>query len=445
MRNYFRVLYYLHGMMKRAHSDRGKLIEHQNKNLREVVTYAYDYVPFYHQKLKNEGLKPSDIRTVKDLCKLPIIRKDEIRKNLSSIISKKFDINNLRKLSTSGSTGKPLDVFISNKEDDYRKAKHLTANIICGQKPRDRYVTITSPSHFGEVPRLLRVISVYNRTFVSIFDNVETQISTIEKKDPDVLAGYSSSLSLLSKEVEKRGIETIKPRFILGGAELIDDFSRQSIEEVFDAPFYDQYAIVELDRIAWQCTAKLQYHIDADSIIMQFLDENGKEVSAGEKGEIVCTSLFNYAMPFIRYAVGDIGVASDEECPCGITLPLMKVMEGRKDSLLLLPDGRPLSPRAFTVAMNMFKWSRDIDQFRIIQRKTDLFEVHIKKKNNAIDEKTMENELVTHLRKMFNVNRDEVTFEIEFEKDIPLDKTGKFSAVVSELKKSFAASPQGKC
>ena len=443
MRNYLRVLYYLHGMMKRAYSDRGKLIEHQDRNLRKIVKYAYDYVPFYHQKLKERGMRPSDIRTVKDLCKLPIIRKDEIRRNLSRIVSKEFDVNSLQTLSTSGSTGRPLRVFISEEEDDFRKAKHLTANIFCGQKPRDRYVTITSPSHFGEVPRLLRVIGVYDRTFVSVFDDVDTQISTIEKIEPKILAGYSSSLLLLAKEVEKRGIETIRPRFVLGGAELIDDFSRQSIEEVFDAPLYDQYAIVELDRMAWQCPAKLQYHIDADAIIVQFLDEKGEEVSAGEKGEIVCTSLFNYAMPFIRYAVDDIGIPSDEECPCGITLPLMKVIEGRKDSLLLLPDGRLLSPRTFTIAMNMFKLSRDIDQFRVIQRKTDLFEVHIKKKNEAIDEKTMENELVKHLKKMFNMNRDDVTFEIEFDNDIPFDKSGKFSAVVSELKKTLRVDHEG--
>jgi len=431
MRNYLKVLYYLQGMMRRAHSDRGKLVEHQNRNLQKVVKNAYDYVPYYHRKLKSMGIRPSDIKTVKDLTKLPIIRKDEIRKNLSGIISSKFDLNNLRVLSTSGSTGLPLRVFIGKDEDDYRKAKHLTANIFCGQRPRHRYVTISSPSHFGEVPRLLRIIGVFDREFVSVFDDIGTQISKIEKVKPDVLAGYSSSLLLLAREIQKRGTKTIRPRFILGGAELIDNLSRRFIEEVFGVPFYDQYALVELDRIAWQCTAKLQYHIDADSIIVQFLDENGEEVSAGESGEIVCTSLFNYAMPFIRYAVGDMGISSDDECPCGITLPLMKVIEGRKDSLLVLPDGRLLSPRTFTIAMNMFESIKDIEQFRVIQRKTNLFEIHIKKKSEVVKEKTMEKELVIHLQKMFSMKEDDLTFEIIFDNDIPIDKTGKFSAVVS--------------
>lgn len=436
MRNYFKVLYYFQGMMRRARSGHDKLKKHQNRHLRKVIKNAYDTVPYYHHKFRSMGIRPRDIKTLKDLNKLPILRKDEIRKNLRGIISSQSNMNELRVLSTSGSTGLPLRVFISMDEDDYRKAKHLTANIFCGQRPRDRYVTITSPSHFGEVPKLLRTIGVYDRAFVSVFDEVGTQISKIEKLRPNVLAGYSSSLLLLAREVQKKATKTIKPRFILGGAELIDHLSRRFVEQVFDVPFYDQYAIVELDRVAWQCTAKSQYHIDADSIIVQFLDRNGEEVSAGERGEIICTSLFNYAMPFIRYAVGDMGIASDDECACGIKLPLMKVIEGRKDSLLVLPDGRQLSPRTFTVAMNMFHSTKDVEQFRVIQRKANRFEIHIKMKSRMTDEKAMEEELVAHLEKMLNVTKDDLAFDVRFVDDIPIDKTGKFSAVVSKIKES---------
>jgi phenylacetate-CoA ligase len=383
------------------------------------------------------GIRPTDIQTVRDLRKLPVIRKSEIRENLDKILSNKIPRATLRVLSTSGSTGLPLRVFISKGEDDYRKAKHLTANVFCGQKPRDRYVTLTSPSHFGEVPKLLKIIGLYDRTFVSIFDDVNTQISKIEKSKPDVLAGYSSSLLLLAKEIEKRGIYTIRPKFVLGGAELIDDYSRDFVGKVFGAPFYDQYAIVELDRIAWQCTARLQYHIDADSVIMEFLDGHGEEVAVGERGEIVCTSLFNYAMPFIRYAVGDMGIASADECPCGISLPLMKVIEGRKDSLLVLPGDRFMSPRTFTIAMNMFESTKDIEQFRVIQRRTNLFEIQIKKRSEAVDEEVMEKELVVHLQKTINAKKDNLTFEVRFVDRIPFDKTGKFSAVTSDLKKNL--------
>lgn len=434
MRNYFRLLYYLHDMSRKAHLNPAALREHQNKRLRKLVKYAYDNVPFYKQKLKEKGLKPSDIATVKDLKKLPIIRKQEINNN-QSIISQEFNVHDLQVLSTSGSTGQPLKIYISKVEDDYRKAKHLLANIICGQKPRDRYVAITAPSHFKQVPQLLRTLSFYDRTFISVFDGIDQQISTLERIKPKIIAGYASSLLLLAQELEKRELTHFSPKFILSGAELLDGLARTTIENAFHAPIFDQYAIMEFDRIAWQCQERLQYHIDSYALITEFVDQDGEEVAKGERGEIICTSLFNYSMPFIRYSVGDIGIPSDDVCACGLPLPLMKVIEGRKDSLLVLPDGRLLSPRTFTVAMNMSKLIGHIAHFRVIQKKRDNFTLHIKRKDELIEKVTMKNDLVKHLEKMLNVEEGELTFDVKFHDTIPLDKNGKFNAVVSELEK----------
>jgi len=138
-------------MTKRAYWNRDRLIEYQHKRLRKIIKYAYDYVPFYHKKFRKLGIKPTEIKTKEDLNKLPIIQRNEIRKNLREMISKKFNIEDLRTLSTSGSTGTPLFLYVSGAESDFRKAKHIRANISCGQKPRDRWVNITAPHHFGEV------------------------------------------------------------------------------------------------------------------------------------------------------------------------------------------------------------------------------------------------------------------------------------------------------
>jgi phenylacetate-CoA ligase len=167
---------------------------------------------------------------------------------------------------------------------------------------------------------------------------------------------------------------------------------------------------------------------------LKFVDRNGEEVSNGERGETICTSLYNYAMPFIRYAVGDIGVSSNDICPCGRTLPLMKVIEGRKDSILILPDGRLLSPRTFTITFNMFRLIKYIEQFRIIQKRKDFFEILLKKKDMPIDEKNLKTELIEHLKKTLDLRESHVTFEIQFVENFDLDKSGKFEIVTSELK-----------
>jgi len=419
--------------MKHAYWSPDRLREYQNKKLRRILRYAYEHVPFYHNRFREHRIKPNEIRTAADLNKLSILRKEEIRKGLDQVISRKYNKARLKIDRTSGSTGKPLHFYISGKEDEYRKAKHLRANISVGQKPRDKWVVVVSPLHFGEVTKFQRFLGIYVATTVSVFNDLATQISKLEELEPNVLDGYSSSILLLAKEIEKRGIGTIKPRFIIGGAEFIGDDSCQFIEKAFDVPFYDQYACDEMERIAWQCPEKIGYHIDADSIIVQFVDENGEEVAPGERGEVVCTSLFNYAMPFIRYAINDIGRSSNEECPCGRTLPLMKVIEGRKDSLIFFADKRVLSPMGFNALMCMFKFHDSIDQYRFIQRKIDFFEFLVKLGSDGVDKRIVEKELVRHLRRTLNVNEDQAKFEVRFVENIPLDKSGKLRKVVSEL------------
>jgi phenylacetate-CoA ligase len=410
-----------------------KLQDYQNKKLRLLMDYAFNHVPFYHKHFKDSGIRPSDIRSSRDLHKIPIIRKDDIRKNLDSMVSQNCDVERLKRLSTSGSTGNPLFFYVSQSELEYRKAKHLRANMACGQKPFDHWVTLTSPHHFAESTNLQRLINAYTPRPVSVFNDLSTQISLIERMKPDVLDGYSSTLYLLAKEIEKKENKNIKPRLIIGGAELIDDSSRRLIESIFEAPFYDQYSSVEMERIAWQCKCKQGYHIDSDALVLEFVNQEGEQVSEGECGEVVCTSLFNYAMPFIRYAIGDMGRFSKDSCNCGRPFPLMKVMEGRKDSMILLPDGRVIAPRAFTIAMSSFRHYDMIDQFRIIQQKKDVFQFIIKVKKTDLDKAIFERELTIHFAHMLKLDLDRIHIETELVDDIPLDPSGKLMAVTSRL------------
>jgi phenylacetate-CoA ligase len=438
--NYLRTLYYLNALRESAFWEEERLLKFQEKKLRTVVSYAYNFVPFYHRKYKSAGIRPEDIKKREDLSKLPTLRKDEIRNNPNEMISREYNVEKLRRLSTSGSTGTPTHIYVSQAESEFRKAKHLRANISCGQKPFDLWATITAPHHFSEATRLQRVLAFYAPRPISVFQSVDSQLSTLQKWRPDILDGYSSSLAILAKEARDAGVKGIKPRFVIGGAELIDSVSRRLVEESFSAPFYDQYSSVELERMSWQCREKQGYHIDADAMILQFLDKSGEKVSVGERGEIVCTSLFNVAMPLIRYAIGDVGVQSDESCACGRTLPLMKLVEGRKDSLLLFPDGRVMTPRTFTIAMNEFKLYRYIDQFRLTQKKLDLLEVEIKVTDDCSQANLVQDELFSYLRATLDTGAN-VTWRVNVVEDIPLDRTGKLMAVVSQLDKR-AENPQ---
>jgi phenylacetate-CoA ligase len=430
-----RVVYFLALANNRLYWDKKRLKRYQEKRLRRVVRYAYDFVPFYHKRFREAGVDPNQIRTVEDLSKLPIVKKDEFKKqNPQQIVSKEFELNKLKKVTTSGSTGTPFVIYITIAEDAWRKAIYMRSNINCGQKPRDRWLVMTSPRHFHDTTGIQRRLGIFSQTCISLFESTEQKLSQIEALNPHILDGYSGSLFLLAKEVKRRGLKTIKPKLMFGSAEFIDLPSRRYMENVFDAPFCDQFGAAEVDRSAWQCLERQGYHMDVDSVITEFVDKNGEAVGDGERGEVVFTSLFNFAMPFIRYAIGDVGAPSDDSCPCGCTLPLMKVIEGRKDSFLMLPGNRVVSPMVFNFAVSTFKYYEDIDQYRIRQRKTDLFEVFLKMNKYPLSGENLASEFEAHVKKFLNIEENELRFEVSFVDEIPLSPTGKLHSVFSDVK-----------
>ena len=179
MRLYARPFFYLLQLLNNTRINKEKLAKHQLRKLKQVIKYCFDNVPYYNRLFKENNIRPEDVSSLNILNKLPITSKNDVRENADDLISKQYDKSGLIRYSTSGSTGMPLPVYVDRKEDDYRKAKHLRSNIVVGQRPWDRYVCITTPSHFGEIPSFLRRLGVFSREYISVFDDVGLQIEKI--------------------------------------------------------------------------------------------------------------------------------------------------------------------------------------------------------------------------------------------------------------------------
>jgi len=424
-----RKIWYLRKVMRQQWLKPSELEEIQRKMLRGIIKHAYENVPFYHSKFDSVGVKPDDIKTVEDLSKIPITTKQELRDNFSSgIIAKGVNINKCDVSKTSGSTGIPLTVYYSEKDDDYEKAIALRPNLSCGQKIRDKWAVITAPHHMSKPKKWFQHLDVFAPNFISMFSGVKEQIPILEKFKPNVLEGYPSAISILAKELEETENNKIRPKIIFTTAELLTEDMRKYIESVFGVNVYDQFGSVELARTAWECPKHCGYHIDMDAVVMEFLSD-GEAVAPGERGEIVYTGLYQHAMPFIRYAVGDIGIPSDEKCPCGRGLPLMKVLEGRSDSFIQTPSGRIFPQMTFWAIMRTFSNINQIAQFKVIQEKRDLIRLQI------VKGKGFSQETINNLKKEVNsVLGEEVTINIEVVEEILREKSGKVRSVVSKVK-----------
>ncbi len=405
--------------------DRSEIEKLQFKMLKNILNHSYKNIPLYHQKFKSVGLYPDDIKSLEDIKKIPITTKQEIKDNYpQNTISRGVDISKCWKPHTSGSTGKPLTMVYCSKDEDYQKAIALRPNLSCGQKIRDKWAVITA-SYQAKPKKWFQRLRIFAPEYISLFEDVNKQVSFLNKYNPDVLDGYATSIYLLAKELNNQDNININPRVIFVTAEMLMEKMRKTIESTFDQKIFDQFGCVELGRTAWECPEHDGYHIDMDSVLMEFLND-GEEVSAGEQGEIFYTGLYNYTLPLIRYSIGDIAIPSDENCNCGRGLRLIERIEGRKDSFIQTPTGKIFSPIIWTIILRPFT---QINEFKVSQEKIDHIKIQIVKTDDFIDETL----LLVKERINEYLGNENIYFEFELVDEISRNGNLKLKSVESKI------------
>jgi phenylacetate-CoA ligase len=320
---FVRQLFYLTKLLKQQWLEPEKLEKLQEIRLRKLVCYTYKYVPFYHNFFRLNRIKPKDIKTINDLKKLPIIRKEEIRKNLKSFVSTKLKKYAIRK--TSGTTGPPLTIFCDKRFEDYWISLYARALLNVGYKPWEKIAYISSES---PTTKFYNYFGFMRKCFLSRDLPEMEQLRKIkEEKAKVIISSVSDAMRLSSKIMETDF--SLNPKFIVVGAEKLTGKSRKKIENAFNTTVYEWYGATEFMYIAWECKEH-SLHINEDCII-EFLKGN-EDVSSGERGRIIITCLENYAMPLIRYEIGDTAIPVYERCKCGRNLPIMKHIR-REDNL----------------------------------------------------------------------------------------------------------------
>ena len=150
---------------------------------------------------------------------------------------------------------------------------------------------------------------------------------------------------------------------IIVSAETLHEEWRAVIESCFKVPVYNRYGGRDIHFIAQECPYRKGLHINSETALVEIV-KDGRQVPPGEVGEIVVTRLDNFAMPFIRYRSGDLGVMAQSACGCGRSLPLLEKVEGRLQDAIVTADGRIVSGLLFA---HMMKDCPEIKEFQIHQ------------------------------------------------------------------------------
>lgn len=414
----------------------GKLRIFQDKRLREIIKYAYENVPFYNNMFKKLSLAPSMIKSVDDLKKLPIITKETVSYNLNDFISKKTNLKKCIKKDSSGSTGIPTITYYDLKNYDYVEAVYARAFFIQGVKPWDRI------AYFWYKPfdnkRIWEHLGLMKKNLILFTEPSHIQIKRLLSLKPTVIHCFPSTLYIIAKEVKNERL-TIRPRLIITHGETLNMETKRFIEKIFQCKVLDLYGLSEFTRVAWECPVGGGYHIDADYVVVEVLKNNLAPAKSGESGTIVITSLFNFAMPLIRYSTGDIGVVSSQDkCVCGRSFPKLSTIEGRRDDFVVLPLGKMVSPRRLLDSIqiganfNTDEFNNKIYKYRIIQKRRDNFEVYLVPRRNFIEEEFIK-KIETRIRNSFREDKIEVLVKVV--EDLPYTRHGKHKILISEVLK----------
>lgn len=402
-----------------------ELRNHQDNQLRKIVNHAYCNLAYYRDLFDTVGLKPQDINSIDDLYKIPITTKRSLQEVPShEIIAQGADTSKCVVKHTSGSTGQPLKMFLSPGERDFQILLNLRILIENGLRISDKVAYLINPHRFPKSKYWFQRMGILRREYLSVFDFPEKHVECLMKIKPDIIYGYPSNLTLLALYIREKGITSIRPKMIFSVAEALEPRAKNLIDSIMHVNTCDILGTIELGDIAWQCEKREGYHTSADAVIIEFL-KDGRAARPGEEGRIVCTSLYGYTMPLIRYAVDDICVPSDRICPCGRNLPMMERIQGRANDFIVLPDGQIVASCFLVITMQAF---HDIAQYRVVQVEKDRLTVQIVKGKNFGDGN--ESKLKSEIGKAVH---GKIGVEVEVVENIPRDSSGKIRTVVSHI------------
>ena len=408
-----------------------RLRELQNEKLRALIKHSYENVPYYQRIFHERGLTDKDIQTVADLPKLPILTKYDIRRNFSELIAK--DSNKRKPLlsATGGSTGEPLKFYIDMEVVSIAWAGTFRGWEWAGYKLGDKRATLAGsslvPDKSPSLVNRLRWLGERNMPLSAVHldeDRMASYAKKIASYKPKFLRGYPSAIYTFANYLKETGKNTIRTRAVFTTAEMLLPQQREIIEGQFRCKVFDQYGCYDGGPQAMECSEHCGFHISAERVIIEFVDKDRKPVPPGESGGIITTDLYNYTMPFIRYAVGDRGTLSKEQCPCGRGLPLIKFLEGRVTDIIVLGNGVTLSGPALTL---VFK-DCHIKQYQVIQEAEDKLLIKVVKGEGYTEQDT------SHFMNIIRAHGGKgVDIETQFVTEIAPTKTGKWKFIISKV------------
>lgn len=427
--DYFRTW---NSFKKNSKSKYSELKKIQEKKLREIISYSYYNVPYYKKLFDSQGIKPDDVKTVKDLQKIPITTRNDFIRFNKKIFSKNIEKKDCTQRRTGGSTGKPLVFYQTRLDNLYCSLSYDRARHENGFNPsKNRLLMAGDFSHAALNANLKDKIKSYARfrkyfIGLNVFAPEIDQVRILQEGDFDAIYCYPSYVKFLVEKLDEHKMKPKKIKYFFTASEMLSPDIRKLIFKRFGVKATDIYGAFETGCIAWECERHNGYHINIDLLVPEVITANNKIREFG-RGRLIVTNLHSHAMPFIRYELSDIVEITKKPCPCGRPFPLIKRIIGRNNDFICLPNNKKLPPGKFLIILN--RRIKHIAQSQIVQTTKYAIELRIVTENPRFREqisRELKNEFESLLPSEMKVN-------IKFVNKIPKTRSGKFTSIISKV------------
>ena len=410
--------------------------------LRRLLRHAHAHVPYYRALFEEAHLAPDDIRGAEELRRLPILARDRARDTVEARTATAGATVDVRK-STSGTMGRPLVFGYELSSEHWRQACKLRGYGWAGYHPglRSLHYWGSGPPAVAAAPsfakRLQKIKIQADRAlrrehYVDCGRRgpaeLDAVIDVIRRERPDVIVCYSQAGADLARHVLARGARTWGTIPVLCGAERLLPADRAPLEQAFGPAVFETYGCREVMLISTECDAHDGQHVSMETLVVELVVREGareRPAAPGELGEVVITDLTNLAMPFIRYANGDLAVAGKAgTCACGRALPRLASVEGRVTETLVDGSGARVNGLVFNVVIAHL--AHAIRQFQVVQHKDRSITLRI------APTATFDGSIEAALRATWEKYLPGVAVTLERVDELPIASTGKRQVVVVE-------------
>ena len=348
-----RIVYWYNQICRMNTWSKDQIIAWQNERLQALVKHAYEHTVYYRNLFDSLALKPTDIRCLDDLKKLPIITKEIAIAHYDEIVPDNISEYKYRKRKTGGTSGEPMLYLLDENTWGYTSAAKIYSWKTTSYQYGDKFVAMGSASLFAKKPSLPRRIydkirNEYPLNTVNLTDELcEKYIAFIKKNKIKYIYGYAGSIYVFTSYVAKHQIDLKQIEAVFTTSENLTDDYRALMEKTYDCRVMDCYGANDAGIVAYEINRG--YYNVGHNVMCEVINP-----IAENTGTVLTTNLLNYTFPLLRYQFGD----EVELCPDGTyneyNGQVLRKILGRTSDVMRLENGHNMTATGFAMIMQEF-------------------------------------------------------------------------------------------